>query len=164
RIGDGRARGGAHCHGLDNLRAAAREQAHRRRAPASGARVRPRVLTSVIRHCEQQLDRHAPRGRYSCGAIARLRSAAPSVFGDWDRRCASPAGPSSAQETDLTWVKPGENVEISVDIYPGRTWTGKVKSIAPASGSEFSILPAQNSSGNWVKVVQRIRKLRNLTN
>lgn len=60
------------------------------------------------------------------------------------------------KETDLTWVKAGDEVEISVDTYPGRTWTGKVKSIAPASGSEFSILPAQNSSGNWVKVVQRI--------
>ena len=60
------------------------------------------------------------------------------------------------KETDLTWVKPGESVEISIDTYPGRTWKGKVKSIAPASGAEFSILPAQNSSGNWVKVVQRI--------
>jgi membrane fusion protein, multidrug efflux system len=60
------------------------------------------------------------------------------------------------KETDLTWVKPGEDVEISVDTYPGKTWSGRVKTIAPASGAEFSILPAQNSSGNWVKVVQRI--------
>jgi len=60
------------------------------------------------------------------------------------------------KETDLTWVKPGDSVEISVDTYPGRTWKGRVKTIAPASGAEFSILPAQNSSGNWVKVVQRI--------
>jgi membrane fusion protein, multidrug efflux system len=60
------------------------------------------------------------------------------------------------KETDLTWVKPGNQVEITVDTYPGKTWSGKVKSIAPASGAEFSILPAQNSSGNWVKVVQRI--------
>ena len=60
------------------------------------------------------------------------------------------------KETDLTWVKPGDKVEISVDTYPGRIWTGLVKSVAPASGSEFSILPPQNTSGNWVKVVQRI--------
>jgi membrane fusion protein, multidrug efflux system len=60
------------------------------------------------------------------------------------------------KETDLTWVKPGESAAISVDAYPGRTWTGKVATIAPASGAEFSILPAQNTSGNWVKVVQRI--------
>ncbi len=47
-------------------------------------------------------------------------------------------------------------MEIDVDTYPGQEWKGKVESIAPVSGSEFSILPAQNSSGNWVKVVQRI--------
>ena len=60
------------------------------------------------------------------------------------------------KETELTWVKPGDSVDVTVDTYPGRTWRGVVDSIAPASGSEFSILPAQNSSGNWVKVVQRI--------
>jgi membrane fusion protein, multidrug efflux system len=60
------------------------------------------------------------------------------------------------KETELTWVKPGDPVTISVDTYPGRTWKGVVESIAPNSGSEFSILPAQNTSGNWVKVVQRI--------
>lgn len=60
------------------------------------------------------------------------------------------------KETDLTYVKPGDPVDISVDTYPGRVWKGTVESISPASGSEFSILPAQNSSGNWVKVVQRI--------
>ena len=45
---------------------------------------------------------------------------------------------------------------MTVDTYPGRTWKGVVESIAPNSGSEFSVLPAQNTSGNWVKVVQRI--------
>jgi membrane fusion protein (multidrug efflux system) len=63
---------------------------------------------------------------------------------------------SQPKESDLTWVRPGQAVTISVDTYPGSTWNGVVESISPASGSEFSILPAQNSSGNWVKVVQRI--------
>ena len=63
---------------------------------------------------------------------------------------------ANLKETDLTYVKPGDPVKISVDSYPGRDWTGKVESISPASGSEFSILPPQNASGNWVKVVQRI--------
>jgi membrane fusion protein (multidrug efflux system) len=63
---------------------------------------------------------------------------------------------ANPKETELTWVRPGDRVDISVDTYPGRTWKGTVQSVAPASGSEFSILPAQNSSGNWVKVVQRI--------
>jgi membrane fusion protein (multidrug efflux system) len=63
---------------------------------------------------------------------------------------------ANLKETDLTYVKPGDEVDVTVDAYPGRSWKGKVESIAPASGSEFSILPAQNASGNWVKVVQRV--------
>ena len=53
-------------------------------------------------------------------------------------------------------MKPGDQVSVTVDTYPGRPWKGVVSSIAPNSGSEFSVLPAQNTSGNWVKVVQRI--------
>jgi membrane fusion protein (multidrug efflux system) len=63
---------------------------------------------------------------------------------------------ANPKETELTWVKPGDPVAITVDTYPGRVWHGTVESIAPASASEFSVLPAQNSSGNWVKVVQRL--------
>jgi membrane fusion protein (multidrug efflux system) len=63
---------------------------------------------------------------------------------------------ANLKETDLTHVKPGDRAEISVDSYPGRTWSGTVASISPGTGSEFSILPAQNASGNWVKVVQRV--------
>jgi membrane fusion protein (multidrug efflux system) len=60
------------------------------------------------------------------------------------------------KESELTWVRSGQPVTITVDTYPGQTWRGEVESVSPASGSEFSVLPAQNSSGNWVKVVQRI--------
>jgi membrane fusion protein (multidrug efflux system) len=60
------------------------------------------------------------------------------------------------KETELTDVKPGQPVTIEVDTYPGRKWSGRVESISPATGSEFSVLPAQNATGNWVKVVQRI--------
>jgi membrane fusion protein (multidrug efflux system) len=63
---------------------------------------------------------------------------------------------ANLKETDLTHVKPGDRAQISVDTYPGRTWSGTVDSISPGAGSEFSILPAQNASGNWVKVVQRV--------
>jgi len=63
---------------------------------------------------------------------------------------------ANPKETELTWVKPGDPVDVYVDTYPGRTWKAVVSSIAPNSGSEFSVLPAQNTSGNWVKVVQRI--------
>jgi membrane fusion protein (multidrug efflux system) len=63
---------------------------------------------------------------------------------------------ANPKETELTYVKPGDPVNVTIDTYPGRHWDCHVESIAPNSGSEFSVLPAQNTSGNWVKVVQRI--------
>jgi membrane fusion protein (multidrug efflux system) len=68
------------------------------------------------------------------------------------------------KETDLTFMQVGQAVEISVDAYPGRTWQGHVAVITPATGAEFALLPAQNSSGNWVKVVQRVPVLIQLDN
>jgi membrane fusion protein (multidrug efflux system) len=63
---------------------------------------------------------------------------------------------ASPKETELTNAHPGQGVTIEVDTYPGVTWHGTVESISPASSSSFSLLPAQNTTGNWVKVVQRI--------
>jgi membrane fusion protein, multidrug efflux system len=63
---------------------------------------------------------------------------------------------ASPKETELTYVKPGQKATVEVDSYPGQRWTGTVDSISPASASSFSLLPAENTSGNWVKVVQRI--------
>jgi membrane fusion protein (multidrug efflux system) len=63
---------------------------------------------------------------------------------------------ASPKETELTYVKPGQKVTVDVDTYPGERWAGTVDSISPASASSFSLLPAENTSGNWVKVVQRI--------
>jgi membrane fusion protein (multidrug efflux system) len=63
---------------------------------------------------------------------------------------------SNPKETQLTYVRIGQPVEVSVDTYPHTKWQGTVESISPASAQQFSLLPAQNTSGNWVKVVQRI--------
>jgi membrane fusion protein (multidrug efflux system) len=62
----------------------------------------------------------------------------------------------SMKETDLTHVRDGQPVDVTIDTYPGRTWTGHVDSVSAGSDSAFSALPAENTSGNWVKVVQRI--------
>ncbi|WP_298610101.1 HlyD family secretion protein [uncultured Thiothrix sp.] len=59
-------------------------------------------------------------------------------------------------ETDLTYVQVGQPVEIKVDTYPKQTWSGEVESISPATGAEFSVIPAQNATGNWVKIAQRL--------
>lgn len=60
------------------------------------------------------------------------------------------------KETDLAEVRPGQPAVVTIDTYGGRTWQGHVDSISQATGAEFALLPPQNASGNWVKVVQRI--------
>jgi membrane fusion protein (multidrug efflux system) len=63
---------------------------------------------------------------------------------------------ANMKETDLTYVQVGQKVHVVLDIYPDSPWAAEVESISPASGAEFAILPPQNASGNWVKVVQRL--------
>ena len=63
---------------------------------------------------------------------------------------------ATPKETELTYVRPGLPVTVTVDTYPDAEWHGTIESISPAAAQEFSLLPAQNTSGNWVKVVQRI--------
>ena len=60
------------------------------------------------------------------------------------------------KETQLTDVRPGQPVDIAVDTFPGQTVHGVIDSIAPASGQEFALLPPDNATGNFTKVVQRI--------
>lgn len=116
---------------------------------------------SQVDEYERQLDHTVVHAPFS-GTVTNVDAtqpgmylaAASAAFGlISDERVWVEANP---KETELTFVKPGDSVEVTVDSYPGRVWHGSVESIAPASASEFSILPAQNSSGNWVKVVQRL--------
>ena len=60
------------------------------------------------------------------------------------------------KETDLADMRPGQPAEIRIDAYPGLVLKGHVESIGAGTGSEFSILPAQNATGNWVKIIQRV--------
>lgn len=60
------------------------------------------------------------------------------------------------KETDLTYVTVGQRATVVLDMHPDITWEAEVESISPATGAEFAILPPQNASGNWVKVVQRL--------
>src|SRR3984885_3875712 len=63
---------------------------------------------------------------------------------------------ATPKETELTYVRPGQTATVTVDTYPDFEWRGVVESVSPASAQEFALLPAQNTSGNWVKVVQRV--------
>ncbi len=60
------------------------------------------------------------------------------------------------KETELTHVRAGQAAMVTVDTYPNAVWQATVQSISPAAAQEFALLPAQNTSGNWVKVVQRV--------
>jgi membrane fusion protein (multidrug efflux system) len=62
---------------------------------------------------------------------------------------------SDMKETDLTHVHPGNPVDITIDTYPGVHWSGHVENVSAGSDTSFSALPAENASGNWVKVGQR---------
>ncbi|HEX8952882.1 MAG TPA: HlyD family secretion protein, partial [Polyangia bacterium] len=60
------------------------------------------------------------------------------------------------KETQLGKMKPGQKVDIKIDAYPGKKLEGRVESLSGGTGSSFSLLPADNASGNFVKVVQRV--------
>jgi membrane fusion protein (multidrug efflux system) len=60
------------------------------------------------------------------------------------------------KEVQLARMRPGQAATVKIDRYPGRTFSAKVTSVSPSTGSQFSLLPPENATGNWVKVVQRV--------
>lgn len=60
------------------------------------------------------------------------------------------------KEVQLARMQPGDTATVKIDRYPGRTFQAKVSSVSPSTGSQFSLLPPENATGNWVKVVQRV--------
>jgi membrane fusion protein (multidrug efflux system) len=69
---------------------------------------------------------------------------------------ATPWVDANPKETDITYLRADQKVDIAVDSFPGRTFYGRVASVSPGTGAQFAILPPQNANGNWVKVVQRV--------
>ena len=63
---------------------------------------------------------------------------------------------ANPKETDLTHMRVGQPVVITVDAFPSRRWHGTLAAISPGTGAQFTILPPQNAAGNWIKVVQRV--------
>jgi membrane fusion protein (multidrug efflux system) len=60
------------------------------------------------------------------------------------------------KEDDLTYMRPGQKADVHIDAYPGRSFRATVTSLSPGTGAQFSVLPPENATGNWVKVVQRV--------
>ena len=86
--------------------------------------------------------------------MGRYVSAGTPVFSLVDD--AKPWVDANPKETDITHLKIGQSVAIYVDTFPGRAFRGTVAAVSPGTGAQFAILPPQNASGNWVKVVQRV--------
>jgi membrane fusion protein (multidrug efflux system) len=83
----------------------------------------------------------------------QVRAAMPLFVLVADKR---PWVEANFKETQLTHVRVGQRATVVLDIYPDVTWEAIVESLSPATGAEFAVLPPQNASGNWVKVVQRL--------
>ena len=123
----------------------------------------PQYLAAAaqLAEAERQLEHATVRAPFA-GTVTRVAQLQPGQY----LAAATPAFglvssdsfwvEAQPKETDLTHVRPGAPATVTVDTYPGRVWHGTVESISPASGATFSVLPAQNTTGNWVKVVQRI--------
>src|SRR3954454_19621172 len=86
--------------------------------------------------------------------LGRYVAAGTPVFSLIDDR--RPWVDANPKETDITHLRVGQPVSISVDTFPGRSFRGTVAAVSPGTGAQFAILPPQNASGNWVKVVQRV--------
>ena len=132
-------------------------------APDGPVEQNPRYLDALAQRDEaaRQLDHATVRAPFA-GIVTNVPSIAPGKY-----LAASTTAfflvatdhawvDANPKETELTYVQPGQPVTVTVDTYPDMNWHGTVASISPAAAEEFSLLPAQNTSGNWVKVVQRI--------
>ena len=132
-------------------------------APALPARAMPAYKLAAARLAEAEREqRHATVRAAFAGAVTQVSKLQPGqylaagtpAFGLVDMQDLWIA--AQPKETALTWARAGDPATVTIDAYPGHTWHGTLQSVAPATDQEFAILPAQNSSGNWVKVVQRV--------
>ena len=118
-------------------------------------------VEAQVAEAQRELDHAVVRAPFA-GTVTRVSSIAPGAnlaasttafyLVDTDHVWVD----AVPKETQLTYVRPGQPVTVTVDTYPDLGWRGTVESIEPAAAQEFQLLPAQNTSGNWVKVVQRI--------
>ncbi|MES2338706.1 MAG: HlyD family secretion protein [Pseudomonadota bacterium] len=157
-------------HGLEQARAsyqkAVADASEARAKLASGAAVpgqNPQVAAARVARAKAQLDLsrtavYAPTGgqvsqtdRLQVGQM--MVAGLPAVTIVADNRSWVEA---NFKETDLAKMRVGQPAEVSFDAYPGVKLKGHVASIGAGTGSEFSVLPAQNANGNWVKVTQRV--------
>lgn len=130
--------------------------------PASAVELHPAFMAAEARRDMAALDlAHAEVRAPADGFVSRMRLQ-PGEWLEEGEVAFTIIDPratwieANLKETQLTHVAVGQRVEIEVDAYPNQVWRGEVASISPATGAEFALIPPQNASGNWVKVVQRL--------
>jgi membrane fusion protein, multidrug efflux system len=122
----------------------------------------PEVQRAMAELRQAEIDLASTTVRAPTGAIAANVKLQPGEYveeGDAVMSLVSTGGhwvEANLKETDLTHLAVGQEAELVVDAYPDVVWTGRVSSLAPATGAEYALLPPQNASGNWIKVVQRV--------
>jgi len=157
-------------HNLDAARArlgALRERAARGLAGLGGdpklpTERHPRVLEAQAAHDAAALDLartsvHAP----AAGTVSNLRlqpgvNVSRGVAAFSLIQAGEPWIEANFKETQLAGMRVGQAARVVADAYPGVEWRARVSAIAPATGAEFALLPPQNATGNWIKVVQRV--------
>lgn len=137
--------------------------------PNIDAKTHPQYLQAkaAVDEAQRQLDKTVVRAPFN-GTATQVSSLQPGVYVVSSMAALSASAAvglvstdniwidANLKETDLTYVKPGDQVDVTIDTYPGKNWKAHVESVGAATGAEFSLLPSNNSSGNWTKVVQRI--------
>jgi len=123
----------------------------------------PRVQAAQAKVAQAELDlRRATIAAPGAGVVSQIDNVRPGTYVEAGRPAFSLVSDqdvwieANLKETDMTFVRPGQSATIEVDTYPNVEFHGTVDSVGAATGAEFSALPAQNATGNWVKVVQRI--------
>jgi membrane fusion protein (multidrug efflux system) len=86
--------------------------------------------------------------------LGRFVTSGTPVLGVIDDK--APWVEANPKETDITYLRVGQKAALYVDAFPDRTFSGTVVAVSPGTGAQFAILPPQNASGNWIKVVQRV--------
>jgi membrane fusion protein (multidrug efflux system) len=116
---------------------------------------------AALEHAKRDLEHTTVRAGISGTAtqvdniqLGRFVTAGSPVFSIVDD--SEPWVDANPKETDITYLRIGQKATIEVDSFPDRSFHGTVQSVSPGTGAQFSILPPQNASGNWVKVVQRV--------
>jgi len=120
-----------------------------------------RQAKAAVAQAQRDLDHTVLRAPISGTAsqvdaiqLGRFVTAGMRVFSVMDD--AEPWVDANPKETDVTYLKVGQAVTIDVDTFPDYPFRGTVSSVSPGTGAQYAILPPQNASGNWVKVVQRL--------